>query len=107
MLVSLLSEPGRRPWLRQLVYESGSSMSFVRRELAELERMGLVRSKRTGRGFLFEAQPCHPLYRPLLDLIRAAARVDAGEGPRKLTYRMPYEVRPPGEESWPWGGGAR
>jgi len=112
LVVALLKEPGRHPCFRDLAREAGPGVSFVRRETAMLERMGLIRHTRAGGALRFDVVTCHPLYAPLRELIRAAARLD-GDAPQMKGSRSPYGSLPyaslpyeslPGER---WGDRAR
>jgi len=91
LVVALLTEPGRHPCFRDLAREAGPGVSFVRRETAMLERLGLIRHTRAGGALRFDVVTCHPLYAPLRELVRASERLDGGDGPRMKDSRLPYE----------------
>jgi len=79
--------------MKDLVIAAGPGVSFVRREMAQLERMGLVRHTRWGGALRFDVITCHPLYAPLRELVRAAERLDGGDAPATRTTLTPYESR--------------
>lgn len=76
-ILSVLIGDGERPRLLELHRMVGTSVSSVQKELAHLERTGLVRSERSAEGRRIEAVPTHPYFGPL----RALLAADAGELP--------------------------
>jgi predicted nucleotidyltransferase len=77
LLTILLAEPRRECHLRELIRLTGGSASSVQREVARLEKLGLVQSRRSdgGRRLIAAAQH-HMLLEPLRALLAVAA---AGE----------------------------
>lgn len=91
LVAALMQERDEAPHMRQLIREVGPGISFVRRELAELERMGLVHARRGGSAVFFDVDRGHPLYDPLRALVDAAMSMDEGHGPERRYVAMFYE----------------
>ena len=72
LLTALLSEPGRRPWLRELGRETGCGLSSLSYELAQLKELGLINDHREGGARFFRVNELHPLCAPLRALIFAS-----------------------------------
>ena len=81
LLTILLGEPRREYHLRELIRLTGGSASGVQREVARLEEIGLVQSRRSegGRRLIASAQR-HVLLEPLRTLLAAAAGEEAALG---------------------------
>jgi predicted nucleotidyltransferase/DNA-binding MarR family transcriptional regulator len=81
LLTILLGEPRREYHLRELIRLTGGSASGVQREVARLEEIGLVQSRRSegGRRLIAAAQR-HVLLEPLRTLLAAAAGEEAALG---------------------------
>ncbi len=52
-------------------------MGALHRELAELERIGLIKSKAEAGARFYEVDACHPLFEPLRSLAEVCERMDA------------------------------
>ena len=74
----LFSDVPQRLWLRELVRRAGTGASSVQRELAALQRVGLVRQRREGGAAFYEVVWTHPLAVPLQELVVIAARMPRG-----------------------------
>jgi uncharacterized protein len=81
LLTILLGEPRREYHLRELIRLTGGSASGVQREVARLEEIGLVQSRRSegGRRLIAAAQR-HVALQPLRTLLAAAAGEEAALG---------------------------
>lgn len=55
--------------LRELVRQSGLSVATVQQELRRLARIGLVASTRDGNRVYYAANPAHPLYSTISELV--------------------------------------
>ncbi|HEY3316987.1 MAG TPA: nucleotidyltransferase domain-containing protein [Coriobacteriia bacterium] len=86
LLELLLTEPGTRLHVRELVRRTGTGPSSVQRELARLERLGLVASERVGSNRMFFAAD-HPLQTELRALVVKSAAL-AGAGPATVNSRI-------------------
>lgn len=62
-----LSHP--RVHFRELARQAGLSVGTVRQELQRLVRIGLVSSERDGNRVYFAANPAHPLYNVMTELV--------------------------------------
>lgn len=91
LVASLVVDGGHRPYLRELIRDAGPGVRFVKHEVAELERLRIIRSDRRGAGIFFETDTSHPLYEPLRDLVRAASWIDGDGSLRPLEWVMRYE----------------
>jgi predicted nucleotidyltransferase len=81
LLTILLAEPRREYHLRELIRLTGGSASGVQREVARLEELGLVQSRRSEGGRrLIAAVQRHVLLEPLRTLLAAAAGVEVVAG---------------------------
>lgn len=81
LLTVLLGEPRREHHLRELIRLTGGSASGVQREVARLEGIGLVQSRRSEGGRrLIAATQHHVLLEPLRRLLAAAAGEEAELG---------------------------
>lgn len=59
--------------LRELARRTGCTFSAVQRELAKLERIGLVERRKDGNRTCFRADPRHPFYGELRGLVRKSS----------------------------------
>lgn len=71
MLSLLLSEPHREFYVREIERLACVQVHAVHVELRRLESLGLVTSRRDGNRRYVQAVATHPMYAPLLSLIRA------------------------------------
>lgn len=71
VLARLFADPARAFNLSELVGWAGSSMPTVQREIGRAEAAGLVTSEKIGPARLVRANPAHPLYGPVAQLILA------------------------------------
>ncbi len=73
LLTLFLTRPGEDYYVRELARRVGLSLRAIQHELARLERMGLVRSRRRGREKFYQANAGHPLYSDLRRLVSNVA----------------------------------
>lgn len=71
ILARVLVDPDARYSLTDLVNWSGTSMPTVQREIDRAEDAGLVTTEKIGPTRLVQANPVHPLYAPMRQLILA------------------------------------
>lgn len=83
LLKILVARPAERFFIRQLVRLTGEQINAVRRELARLTKIGLLRRKGINNRLYYQIQTDHPLYGGLLGLIAA----EVGLGRRLLEHR--------------------
>lgn len=69
MLKLLLRNPEKEHYVREITRAVGTEINAVRRELANLESIGLVKKWPRGNRLYYKTVTSHPLYRPLLDLV--------------------------------------
>jgi len=69
MLKLFLRDPGQEHYVREVTRAVGTEINAVRRELENLEDLGLVEKWRRGNRLYYKAVVTHPLYHPLLALI--------------------------------------
>ena len=97
VLTALLEPPRRAVHLRELIRRCDSGSSGVQREVARLERIGLVHSERdeTGRRMIALADG-HPLLAGLEELVAAesAADVDGADSAAVTTKRVAARIHP-------------
>jgi predicted nucleotidyltransferase len=93
VLSLLLVQPRRTYHLRELIRLAGGGASGVQREVARLEGLGLVVSRRTAEGRrALRAVDQHPLLEPLQALVAAAAGTSAGEAAHRPAPRAPTHL---------------
>jgi len=73
LLTILLTHPSQEYYLRELHRKSGQSLRAVQHELARLERIGLVVSRRQGRQKYYRANERHPLFADLKRIVYKTA----------------------------------
>ncbi len=100
-LVTIIVSPYPRTLhFRALVRAADCGIGFARKEIATLERMRVIRCRRTGRhGLFFDPNESHPLFCALERLVEATRMMDDGKVPACIDERMPYEYR--GDEFYP------
>src|SRR6266404_9843157 len=69
LLRLLFGLPGNELHLRELVRQSGLSLSTVQQELQHLSRVGLVVAHKDGNRVCYRANPEHPAYIDLRSLV--------------------------------------
>ena len=69
MLKLFLRHPGKEHYVREITRAVGTEINAVRRELENLENIGLVKKWPRGNRLYYKTVISHPLYRPLLALI--------------------------------------
>ncbi|MFW6109847.1 MAG: winged helix-turn-helix domain-containing protein [Patescibacteria group bacterium] len=69
MLKLLLRDPEEEHYVREITRAVDTEINAVRRELANLEDLGLVKKWRRGNRLYYKTNSDHPLYIPLLDLV--------------------------------------
>jgi len=73
LLTLFLTRPGEDYYVRELARRVGLSLRAVQHELARLERMDLVQSRRRGREKFYQANADHSLYSDLRRLVSNVA----------------------------------
>lgn len=73
LLTILLTHPSQEYYLRELHRKSGQSLRAVQHELARLERIGLVVTRRQGRQKYYRANERHPLFADLKRIVYKTA----------------------------------
>src|SRR6266850_1435143 len=68
-LALLASVPGHELHTNELIRRTGSNPNSIQRTLTQLERTGLLRSRRVGNLRLWQMDSDHPLYRSVRDLV--------------------------------------
>lgn len=82
----LFSDAGRELHVREIERQSGLADATVRQELRRLARVGVVDSRRDGNRLYYRANPMHPLYPDLRNLVlKTSGLVDLLREP--LTHR--------------------
>lgn len=71
ILARLFADPAKSYNLTELVEWAGSSMPTVQREVGRAERAGIVTSQKIGPTRLVRANPNHPLFAPLNQIVAA------------------------------------
>ena len=71
VLARLFADPTKSHNLTELVESVGSSMPTVQREVGRAEQAGIVTSQKVGPARLVRANPDHPLFVPLNQIIAA------------------------------------
>lgn len=71
VLARLFADPAKSHNLTELVEWVGSSMPTVQREVGRAEQAGIVTSQKVGPARLVRANPDHPLFAPLNQIIAA------------------------------------
>jgi predicted nucleotidyltransferase len=69
LLTIFLTHPGEEYFLRELVRYAGLSLRAVQHELARLERLELVQSRRHGQHKYYRANEHHPLFADLKRIV--------------------------------------
>ena len=69
ILSLMLTQPEEQFHVRAIVRAVGAEINAVRRELAKLEGMGLLRKRQSGNRIYYKADPAHILYSELLALV--------------------------------------
>jgi len=75
ILSCLFGTSPQRVHLRALVRETGASLGTVQQDLKKLEAMGLIASERDGNRLYYSADPKHPLYSSLRELVQRTTGV--------------------------------
>jgi DNA-binding transcriptional ArsR family regulator len=75
ILSCLFGTSPQRVHLRALVRETGSSLGTVQQDLKKLKAMGLISSERDGNRLYYSADPKHPLYSCLRELVQRTTGV--------------------------------
>lgn len=68
MLNLFLFDPEKEHYVREVTRQVGTEINAVRRELDNLEKLGLVRKWPRGNRLYYQVVTSHPLYHPLLNL---------------------------------------
>lgn len=75
VLALMMSHPGERFYLREVVQRTGLGQGNVQRELDRLSGAGILRRIEQGRHVYFEADPDCPIYQELRGLVAKTAGV--------------------------------
>jgi DNA-binding transcriptional ArsR family regulator len=68
LLAIFLLQPEREVHVREICRITGSNINAVRRELANLEDLGLLRSRRAGNARFYTVNIVYPIYEELLGI---------------------------------------
>ena len=68
LLKLFLLHPEREIHVREICRSTGSNINAVRRELANLEEMGLLRSRRAGNALFYTVNIAFPIYQELVNI---------------------------------------
>lgn len=82
----LFTNPGQELYTRELARLSFLALRTVQDELAKLEAAELIVSRSNGYQRFYRANPRHPLYRELKEIVRKGA-AQAKASPRQLPSR--------------------
>ena len=82
----LFSEPKKQRYVRELMVMSRLALRTVQEELATLTALGVVTSWSNGYHRFYRANPNHPLFSTLANMIRIGAKL-GGVAPKALNRR--------------------
>ena len=68
ILALLIDRQGQRLYQREIMYETGSPLQPVQRELENLVDLGIVKKAETRNRVYYEINTSSPLYRPLKEI---------------------------------------
>ncbi len=69
LLELFLLHPEREIHVREICRRTGLNINAVRRELANLEELGLLRSRRAGNARFYTANIAFPIYQELVSIL--------------------------------------
>ncbi|HYJ04894.1 MAG TPA: helix-turn-helix transcriptional regulator [Chthoniobacterales bacterium] len=90
----LFTNPGQELYTRELARLSFLALRTVQDELAKLEAANLIVSRSNGYQRFYRANPTHPLYRALAEIVRKGAG-HAKANPRTLPSRRSQRPKKP------------
>ncbi len=90
----LFTNPGQELYVRELARLAFLSLQTVQDELAKLEGAELISSRSNGYQRFYRANPKHPLYRAVKEIIRTGAAHPKPE-PRPLPSRRSVRRKQP------------
>ncbi|MGH8203304.1 MAG: transcriptional regulator [Steroidobacteraceae bacterium] len=70
VLARFFGQPGRSYYANELISATGGGSGAIQRELAKLERSGLIIAERRGAQKHYKANPASPLYEELCGIVR-------------------------------------
>ena len=88
----LFTNPGQELYTRELARLSFLALRTVQDELAKLEAANLIVSRSNGYHRFYRANPKHPLYRSLAEIVRKGS-AHPKVRPRTLPSRRPHRVK--------------
>ena len=111
LLRSLFTTPPKQRYVRELVNASGLTLHTVQDELRKLSAIGLVTSWSNGYHRFYRADPNHPMYAKLVDIVQLSetlprakrAALDRPRGqraPKTETRRKSRSLPPDRPASW-------
>ena len=86
VLLLLFTNPGQELYTRELARLSFLALRTIQDEVAKLEAAKLIVSRSNGYQRFYRANPRHPLYRVLKEIVRKGA-AQAKPAPRQLPSR--------------------